>query len=145
MFFSGFISGITVTPFVFCSEVGKIMQQTQQKLELNTFLKRKGRYSTLGRETLAMSCYFSVYQYGNKELGFHPLIAGALSGLVNWTATYPFDIIKSRQIAQNISFKNAFKQGHLWKGYPICAFRAIIVNGINFYTYDSVKHLLEDL
>lgn len=143
--FSGFLSGVAVTPFVFCSEVGKIMQQTQQNLNVNTFLTRKGRYSTLGRETIAMSCYFSIYQYANKELGFHPLVAGALSGLVNWTTTYPFDIIKSRQIAQNITFKQAFKQGYLWKGYPICAIRAIIVNGVNFYTYDTVKNLLENV
>ena len=143
--YSGFLSGIAVTPFVFCSEVGKIMQQTNQKIYFNSFLERKGRYATLGRETLSMSCYFSIYEYANKTLGFHPLFAGALSGLFNWTLTYPFDIVKSRQIAQNISFKEAFKQGKLWKGYPICAMRAIIVNGVNFYTYHTVKNLLQDL
>ena len=141
---SGLFSGIAVTPFVFCSEVGKIMQQTQQKIHLNSFLTRKGRYATLGRETLSMSCYFSIYQYANKTLDFHPLFAGALSGLFNWTITYPFDIVKSRQIAQNISFKHAFKQGNLWKGYPICACRAIIVNGVNFYTYETVKKYLDN-
>ena len=140
---SGFISGVIVSPAVFCFQVGKIRQQTKQKTTLNHFLTSKGRISTLCRESIAMSSYFSVYYYC-KDIGYSPLIGGGISGLVNWTITYPIDVIKSRQIAQNISIKKALKMKHLWRGYPICATRAIIVNASNFWVYEAVKNILDD-
>ncbi len=47
-------------------------------------------------------------------------------------------------MAQNISIKDAIKIGNIWKGYPICATRAVIVNSINFWTYETVKGLLDN-
>ena len=85
-----------------------------------------------------------MYKYARDDLEFNPLIAGALAGLANWTMTYPFDIVKSRQIAQDVSIKDAIKMGKLWKGYPVCATRAVIVNAVNFWTYETVKNLLEN-
>ena len=52
--------------------------------------------------------------------------------------SYPIDVIMSRQIAQNISISQAYKQGALWKGFSICAFRAVLVNSINFSIYEFV-------
>ena len=56
--------------------------------------------------------------------------------------SYPLDVIMSRQIAQNISISQAFKQGALWRGYSICAFRAVLVNSINFSIYEFVMKSL---
>jgi solute carrier family 25 carnitine/acylcarnitine transporter 20/29 len=140
---SGALAGIAVTPFVFCSEVGKIRQQTKQSINLNSFLKSRGRVSTLARETLAMSTYFGMYKYVREDLKFNPIIAGGIAGWANWTLTYPFDIIKSRQIAQNLTISDAIKIGNLWRGYPVCAFRAVIVNAVNFWTYETVKNILD--
>ena len=47
---TGALAGVVVTPFVFCSEVGKIRQQTNQ-LILQTF-KSRGRVSTFARRRL---------------------------------------------------------------------------------------------
>ena len=138
-FASGFLAGTAVSPIVYLSDVGKIKQQTLQNIRLNDFWRTYGKWATFHRETIAMSVYFGTYFDLRNDYGFHPLAAGAAAGLTNWTITYPLDSIRSRQIAQNISMKTAIKQGHLWKGYPVCAFRAMIVNAANFFVYEKVK------
>ena len=139
---SGALAGFCASPLLFGFEVGKILQQTRQPLNISVFTRSRGFYSLASRETLACSAYFSTYNY-MKEKGNGPLIAGGLSGLVNWGLTYPLDVLKSRQIAQNISMKNAFNQGKLYKGFSICMVRAVLVNAMNFWTYETVKKYLE--
>jgi hypothetical protein len=90
----------------------------------------------------AMSAYFSTYNYA-KDQGLNSLASGGLAGLSNWTLTYPIEVIKNRQMAQNISIKDAISMGNIWKGYPICALRAVIVNAMNFWTYETVKGWLD--
>ena len=67
-----------------------------------------------------------------------PFIAGGSSGLFSWTLIYPLEVIKNRQMSQNISFIEAYKQGNIKQGYLICAFRAIFVNAAGFGVYDMV-------
>ncbi len=138
---SGALAGCCVAPFMFCFEFGKIKQQTLQPVTTKGLLENKGRISMLSREVVAMSSYFGSYNYlRSKE--YHPLIAGGFAGLTNWTLTYPIEVVKNRQLAQNISILSAIKQGNIWKGYPICATRAFLVNAVNFWTYETVKNLL---
>ena len=137
---SGLIAGICVSPIVYFSEVGKVKKQTQQPLKLKDFIYSKGKLAVFSRECLAMTAYFGSYDYF-KSLNYHPLISGGLAGLSNWTLTYPIDVIKSRQIAQKMSIKEAFNYGKLWKGFPICATRAVIVNATNFYVYESLMKI----
>ena len=140
-FLSGCIAGIVITPIVFCFDIGKIKQQTKQPITIKTILNARGRYSTFARESLASSIYFGSY-FTCRDYGWHPLLAGGTAGLCNWTFTYPIDVIKSRQIAQNLTIKQALNMGNLWRGYPICATRGIIVNAIDFWVYESVKKYL---
>ena len=84
-----------------------------------------------------MSLYFGTYHKA-RDNGFNSFVSGGISGLANWTFSYPIDVIMSRQIAQNISISQAYKQGALWKGFSICAFRAVLVNSINFSIYEFV-------
>ena len=135
---SGSIAGMIVAPAVFFFEIGKIRRQTKQPLSLRTYLPSMGFRSTLTRETLAMSTYFGVYDYCRRE-GYPALVSGGLAGLANWTSTYPIDVVKCRQIAQNITVREALRQKNLWKGYPVCALRAIVVNAVNFWVYETVK------
>ena len=99
---------------------------------------------TFNREVLAMGSYFSSYYYFKDEKKCSILLSGGLAGLINWTLTYPLDVIRSRQIAQNISVKEAFNQKKLWGGYSACAFRAIIVNASSFYIYEIMKKYCEE-
>tara|TARA_X000000368_G_scaffold163414_1_gene128799 strand:- start:687 stop:1334 length:648 start_codon:yes stop_codon:yes gene_type:complete len=138
---SGLTAGVCVAPFVFLSEVGKVKRQTQQKLKYKDFIYSKGKVAVLSRECIAMSAYFGSYDYC-KSLNLHPLISGAIAGVTNWSLTYPIDVIKSRQIAQNLSIREAIRYGNVWKGIHICLCRATIVNATNFYVYESLMKYL---
>ena len=140
---SGALSGICVAPFMYCFEYGKIKQQTRQKVTIKGLLNNTGRTAMLSREILAMSSYFGMYNY-MRDKEFNVLLSGGSAGLANWTLTYPIEVVKNRQLAQNISIRQALSQRNIWKGYTICATRAVLVNAINFWTYETVKKLLEN-
>ena len=140
-FLSGYISGACVSPILFLFDIGKIKRQTKQHINVQTFINNKGFFSTYCRESIAMSLYFG--SYFNLKKKFSPLVSGGMAGLINWTLTYPIDVIKNRQISQNCSLREAFKQKKLWKGYTFCAIRSIIVNSAIFSTYEIVHSILE--
>ena len=100
---SGFISGSLLFPIGFIYNVGKIKQQTLQQVSFSSFYKTKGIYSTFLKDSLSMSLYFGTY-YEMKNKEFNPLISGGTAGLLSWSFTYPLDVIRTRQIAQNLSF-----------------------------------------
>lgn len=142
IFLSGILSGFVVAPIVYSFDVGKIKNQTLNKLNYYDFFFTKGRISTYGREMVGFGTYFSSYSYLKKK-NLHPLISGGIAGLCNWTASYPIDVIKSRQIANDISVVDAVKMGNLWRGFPICALRAVVVNAGIFYSYETTKKFLD--
>ena len=143
VFLSGLLAGVCVAPFMYCFEYGKIKQQTGQRVTINGLLNNSGRIAMLSREMVAMSSYFGMYNY-MRDNNYHVLLSGGMAGLANWTLTYPIEVVKNRQLAQNISIRQALSQRNIWKGYPICATRAVLVNAVNFWTYETVKNLLEN-
>ena len=72
-----------------------------------------------------------------KNKHFHPLISGGITGLASWTFTYPLDVINV--IPPKYFYCRCFKAKKMWSGYKICAFRAILLNGINFWVYETVR------
>ena len=138
-FISGFLRGIIISPFVFLIDIGKIKNQTGSKLTIKDLYNTKGFYSNLLRESLASGIYFSSYHYCKSDLHYSILLSGGIAGLATWTLTYPIDVIRTRQIAQNISITKSIHQRNLWKGYIPCAIRAVLVNSISFYVYEIVK------
>ena len=141
-YLSGAISGLIISPVVFLFDIGKIKSQTKQKFNLKTFINNKGIYSTYLRESTAMTFYFGSYYSLKESYNFHPLLAGGSAGLINWTLTYPIDVIRNRQISQNCTFIEAYNQKNFWKGYKFCAIRSIIVNAAVFSTYETVFKFL---
>ena len=138
-FESGFYSGLIIFPIVHFFDIGKIKLQTKAKFNINSYLKMNGMFMTLTRETIGNSIYFGTYYYMTRELEYGSLISGGIAGLLNWTLTYPFDTLRSRQMSKNISLKKAIKIGNFWSGYSACAIRAILVNSISFTVYDLLK------
>jgi solute carrier family 25 (mitochondrial carnitine/acylcarnitine transporter), member 20/29 len=136
---SGLLSGIVVSPLVYLFDIGKIRRQSGSSLKISDFYKTRGMYSNILRESLANSAYFGGYFYCKKELEFSTLLSGGIAGLLNWTLTYPIDVIRTRQMTYNISIKEAINQKHLWRGFTPCAIRAIIVNSASFYVYEFCK------
>ena len=142
---AGFISGIIVTPIVYLSDTGKISRQLGINCNWITLLKerKQGWTATLARESIAFGIYFKTFEEC-KENDIHPFFGGAAAGLANWTATYPIDSIRSRQLAYKCTIMDAIKKGNLWNGYIPCAVRAVTVNSVGFYVYDKLKEIFDD-
>lgn len=140
---SGFISGAVIAPIVFISDNAKIRRQLGQKMNMsiNQLINQQGKIASFWRESIAFSAYFYSFNYCKNELDINPFISGGIAGITNWTVTYPFDIIRSRQIANNITIYEAYKLGKLWSGYLPCAIRAVKVNAVGFYVFELFNQI----
>lgn len=143
---SGFLTGCFIAPTMYFFDTGKIYYQTKCATLPQTyyfpwrkFFNWNGLGATFAREALANSLYIGVYF--DLEERTSPLIAGGIAGLASWCIAYPVDVIKTRQMSDcSLSFMNAAKQGYLWRGFGVCALRAVLVNAAGFWTYDYIKH-----
>ena len=142
-FLSGVLAGIIVTPQIYFIDTFTIKKQTNQSVSMSMFKGSKGFQTTMAREMLALSLYFGTYHWMRDDLQYNSLIAGGTAGLTNWTASYPLDVIRSRQIAQRITIKEAIKMGNFWGGYPIAAGRSVIVNAISFTVFERLKNYFD--
>lgn len=144
-YISGFLTGILVSPVVFTFDVGKIKNQVSNNkfhyISLNDILYTKGKMTTVFRESLALSIYFGTYHELRKN-NMNIITSGGLAGVLNWLITYPLDIIKTRQMTFQISFKEALLQKNLFRGLDVCLIRAFLVNSIGFYSYELAKFYL---
>jgi hypothetical protein len=136
-FFSGAVAGAVGTPIAYVLDTFKIKKQLEHNRSL---FKRPhyGLFSAFNQEILSTSIYFGTY-YHLKEKKYNTLVAGGVAGLTQWSLIYPLDVVRSRQIGQQITISKAINMGNLWKGYPVCASRAILVNSITFWVYEKVK------
>lgn len=143
---SGFLTGCFIAPTMYFFDTGKIYYQTKCASLPQTyyfpwrkFFNWNGLGATFAREALANSLYIGVYF--DLEERTSPLIAGGIAGLASWCIAYPVDVIKTRQMSDcSLSFMKAAKQGYLWRGFGVCALRAVLVNAAGFWTYDYIKH-----
>ena len=55
-----------------------------------------------------------------EEYDYDPFISGGVAGLLAWTLSYPIDVIKNRQMAKNIDFKSALKEGVMERLRTMC-------------------------
>ena len=127
----------------------------------------KGGVPTILREGTAFGLYFSFYEWlinillspgqNRNQLNMSSVaLAGSLTGLIVWIATYPIDIIKTRIQVDN--FKNPEYKGTLdcfrkslknngftglYKGFTPCALRAIPANGATFIAYETTLKLMD--
>jgi solute carrier family 25 carnitine/acylcarnitine transporter 20/29 len=139
---SGMITGLAGSPVVYLFDIYKSKKQMDKPINNYTFMNTKGYIAFCLRENIGFSTYFISYDY-LKEQGYSSSLSGSLSGLLNWSLTYPLDVIRNRQMVDNISIKEAYNKGHLWKGFNICAIRALLVNSIGFYIFEKTIKLLE--
>lgn len=130
---SGFITGLTITPMCYTFDLLKVKRQIPGKIQLRLY----GLGATAGRESIGFCFWLGSYFQLTKEYNISSFWAGGIAGILAWTFSYPVDVIKNRQMAQDISFKQAYRVGNLWKGYGLCITRAAVVNSIGFYVYDK--------
>jgi hypothetical protein len=141
---AGVLSGIIVSPIVHLSDTCKISRQLgiNKKWRLLIIDHNKGWMATVARVSIAYGLYFKTFEEC-KERGVHPFIGGAAAGLVSCTPAYPFDTIRSRQLAYKCSIIDSIKKGNIWKGYITCAIRSVAVNSVGFYVYDKLKDIFD--
>jgi len=108
---SGLIAGAVISPFVHVSNIGKIKRQVGLHLKPIDFLKSKGLHATFAREMVGFSTYFATYHY-LREKNYNIFLCGGLSGLANWTLSYPIDVVRTRQYAQNMGMLEAIAMKH---------------------------------
>lgn len=137
-FVSGFITGLIITPLCYGFDLFKVKKQIPGEFSKKMY----GLGSTAGRESVGFSFWLGSYFTMTEEYDYDPFISGGLAGLLAWTFSYPIDVIKNRQMAKNIDFKSALKEGKLWRGYGLCATRAVVVNSVGFKAYDVCKNNL---
>ena len=140
VFFNGFLAGACVTPVVYFFDKAKVNTQVGNNINTLLYKNAKGITATLARETLAFGIYFYSYDLCKDKYLLPIPIAGAIAGVSNWSFTYPLDVIRNRQIAMNITVKEAYKMGSLFRGLDYCLFRAVIVNSMAFYVYETVHN-----
>tara|TARA_X000000950_G_C13725738_1_gene582151 strand:+ start:308 stop:961 length:654 start_codon:yes stop_codon:yes gene_type:complete len=142
-YISGMLSGIITSPFHYFFDYYKIKKQmNKENFSLNEIIITKGKFATFLREAKAMSIYYGTYYYLTDKQNFSVMLAGSITGVLSWLFTYPFDVIKTRQMTYNISFNKALKKGNLFKGINICLIRAFFVNSVAFYSYEfMIKNL----
>lgn len=134
-FAAGFLSAFLITPL----EMRKVNRQAGSSVkDIRAMPLYRGLGVTIAREAPAHMVYFGVY-YWAKDRGWHPLVGGALAGLGSWTSTYPMDVIKSRMLADpSISLTQAIEKGKFWRGFSLAATRAVLVNSLAFWIYESL-------
>lgn len=140
-FISGMISGSLISPIVYFFDIYKIKRQMDIKISIKDFYSSKGFSACFLREIFAFGIYFSSYDFLHEKYKINSFISGGISGVLNWSFTYPLDVIRNRQIVNNCSFIEAYKINNIWKGYNICIFRALLVNSVGFYIYETCKKI----
>jgi len=142
-FASGFLGGAIISPFIFVSDYYKICRQIKKKKLKNSLLMSYGKFSVFCRESVAYCVFFGVYDLMRHQYDYPAFISGSICGVCNWGITYPIDVIRSRQIAQQITIRQALQQKKLYKGLSVCLARALFVNAALFQSYELVYFMLK--
>ena len=136
-YISGGLSGFAISPIYYGFDYLKVKKQIPNE---TVVVGMPGIYTSIAKKSIFSGLWLGSYHYLTIQIKLSPLIAGGSSGLFSWTLTYPLEVIKNRQMSQNISFIEAYNQGNIKQGYLICAFRAILVNAAGFGIYDMVAN-----
>ena len=132
------ITTFVLTPF----DKYKVMNQYNKpyKFNVRNFVYTYKNFPIICMTEIPASfTYFSVYHQMKKK-EYPTFISGSLAGLASWLCIYPLDTIKVRLQSESCSsIYKAYKMGNLFNGLKICLLRSMIVNGINFYCYESLN------
>jgi len=145
MFINGYVAGIVSSPFVYIYDIKKTNVQTNNNNKLKDFMiksKFNGLFMTIMRESIGFGTYFCVYDLLKNEYKYNTEISGGLAGVTNWTITYAIDVIKNRQLSNNISIIEAYKMKNMFSGYKYCLLRAFIVNSFIFSVYEKINNII---
>jgi len=140
------VVGLYLAPFTHGIDLFKIYRQNGRSIKQISyydFINYRGFFCTLTRDVLSYSFYIPTFMIMKKN-DYNTVVSAAVSGFVNWSVSYPIDVIRTRQISNN---KNTLRQsinmGPLWRGYNICALRGALTSVIGFLVYENMIKLFK--
>ena len=136
---SGMLAG-TATSFVMAPvDRFKIKKQI---LSNNVYTNPyRGFQYVLAREIPATALYFNSYYYFKEKTSI--MTAGGITGVITWSVMYPVDVIKTRMQSDSYkTLKDALVVKGMYNGIFPCLLRAVCINAVSFYTYETVNDIL---
>jgi|TARA_B110000259_G_scaffold7006_1_gene7716 hypothetical protein len=139
------IVGLYLSPFAHTIDIFKIYSQNGisiKNINYYDYINYRAFACTIARDMISYSLYIPTFMYMKKNDYSTPVSSGC-AGFINWSASYPIDVIRTRQISNNRNtLTESIKMGSLWKGYSTCAFRGVIANIVGFTVYENVLKFL---
>ena len=135
IFITGAITGF-ITSTISCPFENKKIQLQNRCKQIKYF-----RSIEIGvfKETLGLSLFFGIYDFLRKN-NINTFWAGGITGVFSWIFTYNLDVISTRMKSNyKMTYKQAFNQGNLWKGFGVCITRSFITNSIGFYVFEYCR------
>ena len=139
------VVGLYLSPFTHFLDLFKIYRQNGEsitKINYHDFINYRAFACTIGRDVISYSLYIPTYTY-MKNQDYGTLVSAGTAGFINWSASYPIDVIRTRQITNNKNtLIESINMGSLCKGYNACALRGIITTIVGFTVYEKALELL---
>jgi uncharacterized membrane protein len=105
------------------------------------FINYRAFFCTISRDMLSYSFYIPTYMLMKKN-DYSTLVSAAFSGFINWSVSYPIDVIRTRQISNNKNtLRESINMGSLWKGYTACVSRGALTAVTGFMVYENMIKL----
>ena len=140
------VVGLYLSPFTHSLDLYKIFRQngsSVKKITYYDFINYRAFLCTISRDMLSYSFYIPTYMIMKKN-DYNTITAGAVSGFVNWSISYPIDVIRTRQIIHNKNtFMDSINMGPVWKGYNACALRGALTAVVGFTVYENMIKLFK--
>ena len=141
------VVGLYLSPFTHFLDLFKIYRQNGEsitKINYHDFINYRAFACTIGRDVISYSLYIPTYTY-MKNQDYGTLVSAGTAGFINWSASYPIDVIRTRQITNNKNtLIDSINMGSLCKGYNACALRGIITTIVGFTVYEKALELLNN-
>ena len=139
--------GLYLSPFTHFLDLFKIYRQNGEsitKINYRDFINYRAFVCTISRDVISYSLYIPVYTYMKKK-DYGTIISAGTAGFISRSASYPIDVIRTRQITNNKNtLIESIKMGSLYKGYNACALRGIITTIVGFTVYEKVLEYLNN-
>tara|TARA_B110000259_G_scaffold87644_1_gene102010 strand:+ start:7599 stop:8276 length:678 start_codon:yes stop_codon:yes gene_type:complete len=139
------VIGLYLAPFTHTIDIFKIYRQNGKsikKINYLDYINYRAFLCTITRDVISYSLYIPSFMF-MKNQEYSTAVSAGTAGFINWSFSYPFDVIRTRQISNNRNtLRDSIKMGPLWKGYNICAFRGIITTMVGFTVYEELLNYL---
>ena len=144
----GITNGIVQTQLDYC----KVKAQAQGSLpEFPRRFITTGMPYSVALEAFSMPIYFSTYHFLKDKRGYNDFNSGGWAGVNCWLWSYPIDTLKTRsfmnpslKLWELIKIPGGGGIYGLYRGLGVALFRAYLVNGAVFSTYNFLSDIIKD-